>query len=313
METKVSKKKKVVVLSVVLALLIAAGATLAYLSAMTEQKENAFSFAENIKGRLDEPNWDPREAENLIPGYEVPKDPIITNVSNNGVDEFVAIRVNFTDGHGEPLVDEATSDRWVGRLLRLIDIDWNTDDWQLVDTDMDGKVEQIWVYKDQLAPSEVSTPLFNSVTVKPAFTAEEMTADPTLDWEAEYAWLASIVMTHTDDCYVYGACDCDVTYRHHTKCAIYGETGAENIATGGSLAGVDCDCTAVEIHESGCPAVVATLSGTCGHTGDGIDGFQIILRGAVVQAGVDGMDAWDDQATFDALVALFEANPYVAP
>jgi hypothetical protein len=307
-ETK--KKRLVVGLAVALVALIALGATLAYLSAMTDQKENAFSFAENIKGRLDEPNWDPKEGENLIPGYEVKKDPMITNVSNNGVDEYAAIRLNFTDGLGNTLSDDEASDEWVGRLLRLLDITWNTDDWEIADADMEGKAEQVWVYKEILAPGEASTPLFNSVTVRPSFTDAELAADPTLDWETEYAWLSSIAMDHTDSCYEYGDCECDPTYRHHVNCAIYDEAGAENVAEGGTLGALVCDCIPVEIHEAGCPANIATLSGKCSHTGEGIDGFQIIVRGAVVQAGVDGMDSWDAPATTAALLALFEANPY---
>ncbi|MCL1797181.1 MAG: hypothetical protein FWG24_02495 [Eggerthellaceae bacterium] len=312
MQDKTKKKRLVITLSVVLVALVALGATLAYLSAMTDQKENAFSFAENIKGKIDEPNWKPEEAENLTPGKEVAKDPMITNVSDNGVDEYAAIRLNFTDGHGALLSDDPGDANYVGRLLRLLDISWNTADWELADVAMDGKVEQVWVYKEMLAAGEVSTPLFNSVTIKPAFTTADLAADPTLDWETEYAWLASIAMDHTDSCYVYGACECDPTYRHHVNCAIYGEDGAELIAEGGTLDDVKCDCVPVEIHASGCPANIASLKPNCGHTGEGIDGFQIIVRGAVVQAGVDGMTAYNAPATIEALLALFEANKYVA-
>ncbi|MCL1799698.1 MAG: hypothetical protein FWG23_08200 [Eggerthellaceae bacterium] len=314
MEAKADKKRKVVILSVVLAALLALGATFAYLSATTDQKENAFTFAENIKGKIDEPNWVPEEGENLIPGYEVRKDPMITNVSENGVDEFVAIRTSFTDGAGVLLSDNPNDDNWVGRLLRLIDIDWNEGDWALANNTYEGKAEQVWVYKHKLAPGEASIPLFNSVTIKPAFTEAELEANPGLDWDTEYAWLASIVMDHTDACYEYGTCDCDTTYRHHVNCVVYGADGAENTEAGKLLPGVGtCDCMPVTIHETGCPANIAKLTGTCAHTGDGIDGFQIIVRGAVVQAGVEGMDAWNDEATLKALTDLFGANPYVKP
>jgi predicted ribosomally synthesized peptide with SipW-like signal peptide len=318
-------------LSAVLVVLLALGATLAYLSAITDQKENAFSFAENIKGILEEPNWDPKNGEDLIPGAEIPKDPFIRNVSNNGVDEWAAIRLNFTDGHGDPLSDDPDDPdgRWVVRLLRLLDIDWNTADWELIDasntelpdSDMADAMEQVWAYKDSIAPGEATTPLFTTVTIKPAFTAEDFEKyGDDLDWDTEFAWLASMVMDHTDSCYELGTCDCNPTWRHHPKCAIFDMTGAENVAQGMPLNDVACDCVPVANHRLAdpdadpavlpCPGAIAMLTGDCGHTGEGIDGFQIIVRGAVVQAYVDGMDAWNSDSTLTALVALFAANPY---
>jgi len=317
------KRRRAVVLASVLVVLLAIGATLAYLSATTDERQNAFSFADNVKGILEEPNWDPKKGEDLTPGAEIPKDPFIRNVSDNGVDVWAGIRVGFTDGHGDLLSDDPGSENWVGRLLRLIDIDWNTDDWELVgasnggDPDMALAVEQVWAYMQTIEPGEPTTPLFNRVVIKPAFTDEDFDLyGDDLDWDTEYAWLSSMVMDHTDSCYVpSGACDCDQTWRHHTMCAIYGEAGSELVGPGGMLGTETCDCMPTEIHESGCPAVTYVIPdpAVCDHTGDGIDGFYIIVRGAVVQAYVDGMDAWvdpDKGLISDALVSLFEANPY---
>ena len=324
MQTNTRKKRITVILAIAVAAVMTIGGTLAYLATLTGQAENTFTFAENVKARLDEPNWNPKDGENLIPGAEIRKDPMITNVSNNGVNEYAALRINFTDGSGDLLSDTSGDTNYVGRLLALLDIDWNTTDWALADSGMAGKAEQVWVYKHELAPGEVTNPLFSSVTIKSSVSG--MTD---AEWGEEFAWLASICMTHTDDCYKYGTHDagkCTVTYKHHKSCAVYGKTGAENTAKGGTLTiGLDdfiCDCSPVEVHDAECPKSIGTIDcAEATHVGEGIDGFQIIVKGAVVQAGVDGMgkpfDTTDaaaiaaSDATIASLLALFTANPYV--
>jgi len=320
------KKKMTVILSAVLVLAIAAGASLAYLATLTEQKENAFTFAENIKARLEEPNWKPEDGQNLIPGALVRKDPIVTNVSNNDVDEFVAVRVTFTDCSGAVLSDDADAGyaAYVGRLLRILDITWDLTNWELADSEYEGKAEQVWVYTGILVPGETTPPLFSSVTIKSSWYGPETALgdeDALPDWDTEFAWLASVVMNHTDDCYAYGVHNtevvpCTITYRHHANCALFDGTNAktaiEAAAKGVTVGSKTCDCKPVEVHEAECKYNIGTIE--CDdptHTGDGIDGFQIILRAAAVQAGVDGMDAYDDASTIAALLALFTANPYI--
>ncbi|MCL1799522.1 MAG: hypothetical protein FWG23_07280 [Eggerthellaceae bacterium] len=320
------KRKRVVILSIVLVALVALGATLAYLSAITNERTNVFSFAPNITGSLEEPSWDPEKGQDLTPGREVPKDPYIVNTSEADVDEYVAIRVIFTDGVGNPLSDDPTDPDWAGRLLRLIDIDWNYDDWELLEasaTDETDSVELVWVFKGipqppsdpvkdngVVAQGEQTSPLFTRVIIRENFTADELAATSGLNWDTEYAWLAGFSSQHTADCYEPGDCTCTPTYNHHSSCAIAGDPDAATTPQGGSIGSLTCDCTPAEVHQSGCKANILSLIEDCGHDPEGINGFQIILRGAVVQAGVDGMDTWDAPATGEALLALFEANPY---
>ena len=324
MQKTQSKKKLTVILAMALVVIMALGGTLAYLATITEQKNNSFSFAENIKARLDEPNWKPGEGENITPGYEIWKDPILTNTSNNGVEEYVAIRVNFATKAGVMLSNTSTDTNYVGRLLRLLEIDWNTADWEL-QTGTTGSAEQVWVYKNKLEAGQSTTALFNTVKIRESFTAAELAATPGLSWDAEFAWLASISMNHTDACYAYGthnAAQCTVTYRHHGKCAINdGINSAAAIAAtaGGAVCGSKtCDCTPVQVHTGNaagytCPYNIGTIScANPAHAATGIDGFRIAVKGAVVQAGVDGMTAYNAAATKTALDGLFTANPYVA-
>ena len=178
-----SKKKRnlIIALSLLLVATIAIGATVAYLSARTDTKKNVFTFSPNIKAELDEPTWDPEKAEDLVPGNIVPKDPQITNTSENGISEYVAMKLVFTDGSDAQLSDVSTDNNYVGKLLSLIDINWNTTDWQLANGAMAGKSEQIWVYKSELAPGATTNPIFTTVTIKDTVTP------------AELSWLADVL------------------------------------------------------------------------------------------------------------------------
>ena len=94
---------------------IAIGATLAYLFSKTEVVNNVFTFVDNIKGELTEPNWKPDDAKNLTPDKEIAKDPQITNTSENGVVEYVAIKLTFLDGAG----NEISNDNLVRKAVTL--------------------------------------------------------------------------------------------------------------------------------------------------------------------------------------------------
>ena len=300
--TNKKKKRLTIILSLVLVAVIVIGATLAWLFSSTDSKENVFTFADNIKGYLDEPSWDPDEALQLVPGKKIDKDPQITNNSTNAVTEYAAIRLTFQDGAGNTLSDADTL-----KLLNLIDIEWSNN-WTLYNgtlTTASGVVtaataEQIYVFNDTLPQNVTSDPVFYSVTIKDSVTPDQL------------KWLAGNY-GHTSDCYEYGIHDnglCTITYRHHEKCAIFGEAGKKNVAKGGTVNGKTCDCNATAVHESTCPSLIGTLKTGCGHTTliSGIGNFIIKVEGAVVQAdSFDGLFGTDTTKSYasDALVTLF--------
>jgi len=203
-----NKKRLTIALSAILVAAIAVGATLAYLSARTETVENVFTFVDNIKGYLSEPTWDPDEALNLTPGAFIPKDPQITNTSENGVVEYAAIKLTFLNGAGEIISDTTPDD--MATLLDLIVIEWGGS-WTRVDGD-ETSAEQIWVYNYTLPQGVTTDPLFYSVTIKDITSQEQM-------------WLRGDY-GHDEGCYEAGAHDgalCTITWRHHEKCAIFGK------------------------------------------------------------------------------------------
>ena len=277
------KKKKLLTaaLSMLLVAALAVGATLAYLSTRTNIETNTFTFAENIRALLTEPNWDPDNGLELVPGAEIPKDPQITNTSNNGVDVYASIRLEFVDGAGVAL--SATD---MTKLMGLISVNWNNANWTIADTAMANKTEQIWIYEGKLAPAFTTTPLFDKVTILDTVTPDEL------------EWLAG-KFNHVAACYAFGACTCGTPVTiHHSRCA-----------TNNTPAGA-CDCDAVTTHANGCPAWIGSLTGTCTCAMvEGLGGFSIVVQGGVVQA-----EAFDDLAAPNAdartaLVAVFATTP----
>ena len=269
MKTVNNKKRLTIALSIALVLAIALGGTLAYLFAQTNIESNVFTFAENVKGLLTEPKWDPEEAEDLVPGMIIDKDPQITNISNNGVDVYTSIKLVFTDGAGETL-----SEADMTKLMGLIEINYSSA-WTIADADYEDMPEQIWLYNSILAPAYTSTPLFTTVTIKYDVTPEELN------------WLAGIY-NHEAECFAFGTCACTPTVIHHKNCAIHDDD--------------DCDCTPTSRHQNGCPAWIGSLTGDCEcEMVDGLGGFIIVVHGGIVQA-----DAFDDLADATAaLIAVF--------
>ena len=306
--TNTSKRKRkllTVVLSLTLVAAISVGGTLAYLFSQTETKENTFTFADNIKGKLDEPSWNPEDATQLVPGKKIEKDPQLTNVSTNAVVEYGAIRLTFQNGKGQDLsaADTAT-------LMTLIDIDWSGN-WMLVPgTATKNDVKQVYVFNNTIPQGVTTDPVFYSVTIKESVTP------------AQLKWLSGDY-GHTDACYVFGLHDathpvdpaiCTITYRHYEKCALFSNpanTAAQiaTVAKGGALGGKTCDCNAVAVHSPDCPSMIGTIptnpdgSFVCGHNTllSGIGNFIIKVEGAVVQA-----DAFAGAAAAAAdLITLF--------
>lgn len=276
MNTK--RKGLVVFLSAMLVLVIAAGLTFAYLAGNAGEKTNVFTFADNIRGQLEEPNWDPSDGENIVPGMEIWKDPMITNTSANDISEWAAIKVTFKDGSGADLTAAEAA-----RLYKLVTIDWNTNGWTLIgayndsnawtaasgneDSTVKAMNNQVWVCNTAIAPGEITDPLFNTITIH-----DEMS-------DADMSWLSGVSLDHTPDCYTFGVCSCTPTYKHHVNCSV-APASASTSAKGEN----GCDCTPAVQHDAGCNALVGTLKSSCGHTvGDTIDGFQITNSGAILQ------------------------------
>lgn len=87
------KNKKVITCLVAAGLVacIGAGSTLAYLQDETDVIKNTFTIGD-VKIDLDEPEWNPVNAEDMLPGASVDKNPLVTNVGQT--DAFIGIRLD---------------------------------------------------------------------------------------------------------------------------------------------------------------------------------------------------------------------------
>ena len=182
-------RKKVISTALVCALMVvlAVGATLAYLTTTTEAITNNFTFVsgDDISATLTENNFDASKAQNLSAGATITKDPTITNTSNteNSMPEYVAMQVSFRTGAGV----ELTADQF-NLLSQLISITWATgSEWVTEDgtnvsaiTNLGSSVTTEYYYDTVLynistEGSTVTDALFTSVTINSNISNEQLT------------------------------------------------------------------------------------------------------------------------------------------
>ncbi len=115
-------RKVRVLLAAVIVVVILSGATWAFLTDVSAEATNVFTYnAEGLDADLYEPEFFPEDGKNLVPGSVVDKDPRVENTGE--LDEYVAIRLTFRDGKGTILSPEQRE-----RLRGLITISYNRDD-----------------------------------------------------------------------------------------------------------------------------------------------------------------------------------------
>jgi len=190
-----SRKKTLrIILAVTLAVVLAAGATLAYLTAVTPEAVNVFTFSSNISGEIEEPEWDdeiwdpdenggnggrrrrtpntPDEelgenlAKDILPGRVIPKDPALVNTS--AIDIYGALKVQFVNGNGGALTAPQLT-----ALMANITIDWNTTAWTLLDGTRTAASHVVY-YNDSIASKARTTPYFTNVTINSSITPADL-------------------------------------------------------------------------------------------------------------------------------------------
>lgn len=94
-KNKGARKVLLMAISVALVAAVSVSATLAYLTAVTGEKDNVFKASGNISGKVIEPNYDQEKANNYLPGVPVPKNPMIDNDSPSDYEMYVGARLDF--------------------------------------------------------------------------------------------------------------------------------------------------------------------------------------------------------------------------
>lgn len=147
-------KKTVLALSLVAALGL--GATLAYLTNVTETKTNVFSSSKSITTKLEE-EFNPTEASSYTPGKVIHKKPTMTNESEDQA-IYIAISLDYTNGK------ESMTYNDFKQYAEIINL--NVTDYEKIGTDASGK--ELYMLKTTLAAGDVSPAIFTDVKVNAA-------------------------------------------------------------------------------------------------------------------------------------------------
>lgn len=156
------KKKQILTTAAAVALTatVCIGGTLAYLSSVTETKTNTFSSSKNIETIIEEKNFDPDKASNYTPGKVIAKNPTITNESTSNENAWIAMSVDYTNGAFSISADE---------FNKYATIDGkDTQNWRLIARSEAG--QELYMYKNSLAPGATTSALFTGLTVNAGIT-----------------------------------------------------------------------------------------------------------------------------------------------
>lgn len=125
-------------------------------------------------------------AQEMIPGQEAKKNPIIYNTGVQ-CDIWVAAKITFVYGYGSPKAGQPLSATDMLKVTDAITIDYNTDtadNWELISTDATG-IAKVFYYKetlDRIADGaaagvyDKTDPIFTTVKVKTSATTAEVKA-----------------------------------------------------------------------------------------------------------------------------------------
>ena len=146
----------------------------AYLTA-TDQVKNIFGFTDKLDIEVVEPNWDPDNAQNLLPTQSVTKDPALHNPNKVDVYVFADVVIPQKDivtANADGTLNESA-------VVDLFSYELN-DGWTLKDTIVgdDGAVTYRYVYNDVVPAGETSGSIFDEVAivnyVNEQFNTEEL-------------------------------------------------------------------------------------------------------------------------------------------
>lgn len=164
------KKRKIILTSLALALVLVIGGIAAYLTDATQTETNTFTVGK-VDITLTEPSWVAANGQEIVPGQVIAKDPTIT-VAADSKDAFIFMEVTIPTG---TVAGTANTE-----LFKLLDSEGNVgvnSGWTLV-----SKTGNTYVYGYGAASAmeavskNTTKTLFNSVKFVDNITSAEATA-----------------------------------------------------------------------------------------------------------------------------------------
>ena len=143
-------KKRTIIAAIVLLLLFCIGGAVAYFTD-TETATNTFTIGD-VDIELKEDAWNAANAQDLMPGMTVAKDPTVNNVGPNPAYVFVKVDAPCTTGDG---------------AKELFEYSVDTTKWTEVETAActDGAAKHVYFYTQPVQPNGTTGALFSQVVV----------------------------------------------------------------------------------------------------------------------------------------------------
>lgn len=147
------KQKKIIILLVaIIAIIFTAQGIIAYLTD-TKTVDNVFVIG-SVSIKLEEPNWEETNGINITPGKVIKKDPTIINDGKNSAYVYIKVevpKVTLNSGSKGALFTYAVNNEWE-------EITSKTES-------KEDSIVKVYYYKTALDSQEVTTPLFDTVSV----------------------------------------------------------------------------------------------------------------------------------------------------
>ncbi len=163
------KRKKLIIAAVVMLLVFLVGGAIAFFTD-TDSKTNTFTVGK-VDITLTEPNWVATNAENLLPGATVTKDPTVT-LASDSADAYVFVKVEVPCvGSGNTLRELFTYTTASG---------WSELSEAAVACTAGGKATHVYAHTAAMTKNESAT-LFSSVKLDENLTETEAGALTTIE------------------------------------------------------------------------------------------------------------------------------------
>ena len=149
------------------------GATAAYLSKSTGEKNNVFTVG-SVSAQITETLWDKEKALQVYPGQALQKNPAVENTGENNAYVFLEVTI---PKRNISVLDSSTGKKTTKENRELFTFQANSDMWTLLkQNESSASKNYIYGYKSVLEPGEVTAPLFQEL-VAAAYVEGELDAE----------------------------------------------------------------------------------------------------------------------------------------
>lgn len=180
MKNPTKKRMLIVLLTIALVAVLTVGGTLAYLNVVSTPLNNKFTFVGTGTGGMKAETkevFNPADAQNVVPGRKIIKQPYVENTSDIDIGEWAAIRASFVYPTGHANAGTVLSDADFEIVKRVITVNtWGTDWVNEAGTAAATQKTGIYFYNTLLKKSAKTTNLFDSVTINPTATTADINA-----------------------------------------------------------------------------------------------------------------------------------------